>query len=76
VEVGLHVWINPGADKLPDSAKGNPLGVRRMSIGFISQYVDRSDGKRARRKESKITSFDSSPEPSLDREKITLNGKV
>ena len=72
---GLHVWINPGADKLPDSAKGNPLGLRRMSIGFISQYVDRSDGKRARRRSRKITSFDSSPEPSLDREKITLTGK-
>jgi hypothetical protein len=72
---GFHVWINPGADKLPDSAKGNPLGVRRMSIGFISQYVDRSDGKRARRRSRKITSFDSSPEPSLDREKITLTGR-
>jgi hypothetical protein len=72
---GLHVWINPGADKLPDSAKGNPLGLRRMTIGFISQYVDRSDGKRARRRTRKITSFDSSPEPSLDREKITLTGK-
>ena len=72
---GFHVWINPGADKLPDSAKGNPLGVRRMSIGFISQYVDRSDGKRARGRSRKITSFDSSPEPSLDREKITLTGR-
>ena len=72
---GLHVWINPGADKMPDSAKGNPLGLRRMTIGFISQYVDRSDGKRARRRSRKITSFDSSPEPSLDREKITLTGK-
>ena len=46
-----------------------------MTIGFISQYVDRSDGKRARRRSRKITSFDSSPEPSLDREKITLTGK-
>jgi hypothetical protein len=72
---GLHVWVNPGADKLPDSAKGNPLGLRRMTIGFISQYVDRSDGKRARRRSRRITSFDSSPEPSLDREKITLTGK-
>ena len=60
---------------MPDSAKGNPLGLRRMTIGFISQYVDRSDGKRARRRSRKITSFDSSPEPSLDREKITLTGK-
>ena len=72
---GFHVWINPGADKMPDSAKANPLGLRRMTIGFISQYVDRSDGKRARRKSRRITSFDSSPEPSLDREKITLTGK-
>ena len=72
---GLHVWINPGADKLPDYAKGNPLGVRRMTIGFISQYVDRSDEKRKRRRSRKISSFDSSPEPSLDREKITLTGK-
>ena len=72
---GLHVWINPGADKMPDSAKANLLGLRRMTIGFISQYVDRSDGKRARRKSRRITTFDSSPEPSLDREKITLTGK-
>ena len=72
---GFHVWINPGADKMPDSAKANSLGLRRMTIGFISQYVDRSDGKRARRKSRRITTFDSSPEPSLDREKITLTGK-
>jgi hypothetical protein len=72
---GLHVWINPGADKLPDSAKGNPLGVKRMSIGFSSQFTDRTNPKRARRRSRKITSFDSSPEPSLDRDKITLTGK-
>ena len=72
---GLHVWINPGADKMPDSAKPNPLGLRRMSIGFSSQFVDRSDGKRARRRSRRITSFDSSHEPSLDREQITLTGK-
>ena len=72
---GLHVWINPGVDKMPESAKPNPLGLRRMTIGFISQYVDRSDGKRARRRSRKITSFDSLPEPSLEREKITLTGK-
>ena len=72
---GLHVWINPGADKLPDSAKGNPLGVRRMSIGFNSIFTDRTNPKRVRRRSRKITSFDSSPEPSLDREKITLTGK-
>ena len=72
---GLHVWINPGAGKMPESAKPNPLGLRRMSIGFISQYVDRSDGKRARRRSRKIASFDSLPEPSLEREKITLTGK-
>ena len=72
---GLHVWIDPGADKMPKSAKPNPLGLRRMTIGFISQYVDRSDGKRARRRSRKITSFDSLPEPSLEREKITLTGK-
>ena len=72
---GLHVWINPGADKLPDSAKGNPLGLRRMSIGFISIFTDRTNPKRVRRRSRKITSFDSSPEPSLDRDKITLTGK-
>jgi len=72
---GLHVWINPGADKLPDSAKGNPLGLRRMSIGFNSIFTDRTNPKRVRRRSRKITSFDSSPEPSLDRDKITLTGK-
>jgi len=72
---GLHVWINPGADKLPDSAKGNPLGLKRMSIGFNSIFTDRTNPKRARRRSRKITSFDSSPEPSLDRDKITLTGK-
>ena len=72
---GLHVWINPGADKLPDSAKGNPLGVKRMSIGFNSHFTDRTNPKRAKRRSRKITSFDSSPEPSLDRDKITLTGK-
>jgi hypothetical protein len=72
---GLHVWINPGADKLPESAKANPLGVRRMSIGFNSHFTDRTNPKRAKRRSRKITSFDSSPEPSLDRDKITLTGK-
>ena len=72
---GLHVWINPGADKLPDSAKANPLGVRRMSIGFNSNYLDKTNPKRVRRRSRKITSFDSSPEPSLDRGNITLTGK-
>ena len=33
---GLHVWINPGADKLPDSAKGNPLGVEKNVHRFNS----------------------------------------
>ena len=72
---GLHVWINPGADKLPDSAKGNPLGLRRMSIGFNSIFTDRTNPKRVRRRSRKITSFDSSPIPSLDRDRITLTGK-
>ena len=72
---GLHVWINPGADKLPDSAKGNPLGLRRMTIGFNSIFYDKTNPKRVRRRSRKITSFDSSPEPSLDRDKITLTGK-
>jgi len=72
---GLHVWINPGADKLPDSAKGNPLGLRRMTIGFNSIVYDKTNPKRVRRRSRKITSFDSSPEPSLDRDKITLTGK-
>ena len=72
---GLHVWINPGTDKLPDSAKGNPLGLKRMSIGFNSIFTDRTNPKRVRRRSRKITSFDSSPEPSLDRDKITLTGK-
>jgi hypothetical protein len=72
---GLHVWINPGADKLPDSAKGNLLGLKRMSIGFNSIFTDRTNPKRAKRRSRKITSFDSSPEPSLDRDKITLTGK-
>ena len=72
---GLHVWINPGADKMPDSAKANPLGLRRMSIGFNSIFTDRTNPKRVRRRSRKITSFDSSPEPSLDRDKITLTGK-
>ena len=35
----------------------------------------RSNPKRSRTRSRKITSFDSSPEPSLDREKITLTGK-
>ena len=69
---GLHVWINPGTDKLPDSAKGNPLGLKRMSIGFNSIFTDRTNPKRVRRRSRKITSFDSTPEPSLDRDKITL----
>ena len=72
---GLHVWINPGTDKMPDSAKANPLGLRRMSIGFNSIFTDRTNPKRVRRRSRKITSFDSSPEPSLDRDKITLTGK-
>ena len=72
---GLHVWINPGADKLPGSAKANPLGVRRMSIGFNSNYLDKTNPKRVRRRSRRITSFDSSPEPSLDRGNITLTGK-
>ena len=72
---GLHVWINPGANKLPDHAKGNPLGLRRMSISFNSRFVDRTDPKRKRNRTRKISSFDSSPEPSLEREKITLTGK-
>ena len=72
---GLHVWINPGADKLPESAKANPLGLRRMTIGFSSIFTDRTNPKRTRKRSRKITSFDSSPEPSLDRDKITLTGK-
>ena len=72
---GLHVWINPGADKLPESAKANPVGLRRMTIGFSSIFTDRTNPKRTRKRSRKITSFDSSPEPSLDRDKITLTGK-
>ena len=72
---GLHVWIKPDADKLADSVKVNPLGFKRMTIGFNSIYTDRTNPKRVRRRSRKITSFDSSPEPSLDRDKITLTGK-
>ena len=72
---GLHVWINPDADKLPESAKANPLGLRRMTIGFSSIFTDRTNPKRTRKRSRKITSFDSSPDPSLDRDKITLTGK-
>lgn len=72
---GLHVWINPSADKLPESAQSTPLGIKRMSIGFNSRFVDKSNPKRSRTRSRRITSFDSSPEPSLDREKIMLTGK-
>ena len=72
---GLHVWIKPDADKLADSVKVNPLGFKRMTIGFNSIYTDRTNPKRVRRRSRRITSFDSSPEPSLDRDKITLTGK-
>ena len=72
---GLHVWIKPDADKLADSVKVNPLGFKRMTIGFNSKYTDRTNPKRVRRRSRRITSFDSSPEPSIDRDKITLTGK-
>ena len=72
---GVHVWINPGADKSPEAAKPSPFGIKRMTIGFGSRFVDKTNPTRSRTRSRKITSFDSSPEPSLDREKITLTGK-
>ena len=51
---GLHVWINPGADKLPESAKANPLGLRRMTIGFSSIFTDRTNPKRTKKRSRKI----------------------
>jgi len=51
------------------------LGILRMSVGFATRYTDRTNPERARRRSRGIKSFDSSPEPSTERDEIKLTGK-
>ena len=67
---GVYIYIKQEVDEEQDS----PLGKKRMTVGFRSRFVDRSDPKRARSKTRKILTFESSPSASIDRKDVFLKG--
>ena len=70
---GLHIFVKQEAVK--DGVPAGPLGILRMSVGFGTSYTDRTNPERPRRRGRGIKSFDSSPEPSSERDEIKLTGK-
>ena len=69
----MHIFVKQEA--LKDGVPAGPLGILRMSVGFGTSYTDRTNPERPRRRGRGIKSFDSSPEPSSERDEIKLTGK-
>ena len=70
---GLHVFVKQEA--MENGVSAGPLGILRMSVSFSTRYTDRTNPERPRRRPRSIKSFDSSPEPSTERDEIKLTGK-
>lgn len=70
---GLNIFVKQEA--VEDGVSAGPLGILRMSVGFATRYTDRTNPERSRRRSRGIKSFDSSPEPSTERDEIKLTGK-
>ena len=70
---GLYVYVKQ--DEVENGVPAGPLGVLRMTVGFSSRYTDRTDPEKPRLRSRSIQSFESPPEPSTDREEVTLVGK-
>ena len=70
---GLHIFVKQEA--MENGVSAGPLGILRMSVGFSTRYTDRTNPERPRRRGRSIKSFDSSPEPSTERDEIKLTGK-
>ena len=70
---GLHIFVKQEA--MENGVSAGPLGILRMSVSFSTRYTDRTNPERPRRRPRRIKSFDSSPEPSTERDEIKLTGK-
>ena len=70
---GLNIFVKQ--DAVENGVTAGPLGILRMSIGFATRYTDKTNPERPRRRSRGIKSFDSSPEPSAERDEIKLTGK-
>ena len=70
---GLHIFVKQEA--MENGVSAGPLGILRMSVSFSTRYTDRTNPERPRRRPRSIKSFDSSPEPSTERDEIKLTGK-
>ena len=70
---GLHIFVKQEA--VENGVPASLMGVLRMSIGFSSRYTDRTNPERPRTRSRGIKSFDSSPDPSTERDEIKLTGK-
>ena len=70
---GLSIFVKQEA--VENGVPAGPLGILRMSVGFGTRYTDRTNPERPRRRSRGIKSFDSSPEPSTERDEIKLTGK-
>ena len=70
---GLHIFVKQEA--MENGVSAGPLGILRISVSFSTRYTDRTNPERPRRRPRSIKSFDSSPEPSTERDEIKLTGK-
>ena len=70
---GLHIFVKQ--ENVENGVSPGPLGVLRMTVSFSSRYQDKTNPERPRSKSRGIKSFDSSPEPSTERDEIKLTGK-
>ena len=70
---GLHIFVKQEA--IESGVTAGPLGILRLSVGFSNRYTDRTNPERSRSRSRSIKSFDSSPEPSTERDEIKLTGK-
>ena len=70
---GLHIFVKQEA--MENGVSAGPLGILRMSVSFSTRYTDRTNPERPRRRPRSIKSFDSSLEPSTERDEIKLTGK-
>ena len=69
----LNIFVKQEA--VEDGVSAGPLGILRMTVGFSTRYTDRTNPERPRRRPRSIKSFDSSPQPSAERDEIKLTGK-
>ena len=70
---GLNIFVKQ--ETVKDGVSAGALGIHRMSVGFGTRYTDKTNPERPRRRSRGIKSFDSSPEPSTERDEIKLTGK-